>query len=63
MTRQALGDTKEAQTQLRKANEVAESELSDSPAWNRRLTLQLLRKQAESQITPSQNGPDVNSKE
>ncbi len=63
MTEHQLGNTKEAQSQLRKANEVAESELSDSPAWNRRLTLQLLRKEAESQITPPQNNPSVDSKE
>lgn len=63
MTHHALGGTKEAQAQLRKANEIAESELSDSPAWNRRLTLELLRKEAESLITPPQNEPDFDSKE
>jgi len=63
MTRHVLGDTKEAQTQLRKANEIAESELSGSTAWNRKLTLQLLRLEAESQITPPQIDPDVESNE
>src|SRR6056297_2561222 len=63
MTRHALGDTQEAQARLSKANEIAESELSDSPSWNRRLTLELLRKEAESQITPPQNGPNVDSKQ
>jgi hypothetical protein len=63
MTEHYLGNREVSQQHLQKANEIAESELSDSPAWNRRLTLQLLRKEAESQITLPQNEPDVDSKQ
>lgn len=59
MTRHAQGDQTETQTQLRKANEIAESELSGDTSWNRRLTFELLRKESESLVTPSEDDPDV----
>nr|WP_143547803.1 serine/threonine-protein kinase [Rhodopirellula sp. SM50] len=63
MTEHHLGNIEAAQEHLNKANESAEEELANDPAWNRRLTLKLLRKEAESQITPAENGPNVKSNE
>ena len=50
-----LGNAEAAAEQLRNANDSAAKELDDSPAWNRRLTLQLLRKEAEALITPAED--------
>ncbi len=54
MTQQALGNTEEAKTLLAKVNQWTASLLSDEenpPAWNRRLTLDLLRDEAKQAIT------------
>jgi tetratricopeptide (TPR) repeat protein len=49
-----LGRRDEAQTQLRTAVHLTEQELRASltPPWNRRVTLQLLRREAEAMIRP-----------
>lgn len=46
MTEHHLGHSDEAKGHLQKANEIAEAELSKLPPWNRKLTLELLRKEA-----------------
>ena len=50
MTEQHLGNDDAAQEQLKAANTTAEAELAGSPVWNRKLTLQVLREEAESLI-------------
>jgi tetratricopeptide (TPR) repeat protein len=53
MTHQKAGDTEQAQEYLQKANEDTERVLADPqnpPPWNRKLTLELLRKEAESVV-------------
>ncbi len=50
ITEYHLGNQEAAVTQLQKANDLAAKELADSPVWNRKLTLELLRKEAESLI-------------
>ncbi len=55
MTEHELGNSAAAEQQLRQANATAETELAGDPAWNRRLTIELLRKEANGLIDP-QNG-------
>ena len=50
MTEHRRGKTEEAKRHLQTANELAESELATSPVWNRRLTLELLRKEAQQML-------------
>ena len=50
MAHHQLGNSDEAKSWFDKAVERSEEELRDTPAWNRRLTLQLLRKESESLI-------------
>lgn len=50
MTEHHRGHSDEAKGHLQKANEIAAAELAQSPAWNRRLALELLRKEAEALI-------------
>lgn len=50
MTEHYLGHQESAQKHLKSANKSAETELAASPVWNRKLTLVLLRKEAESLI-------------
>jgi len=50
MTEYHLGNDDIARTELQVANGAVIAELPDSPAWNRRLTLELLRDEAESLI-------------
>ncbi|MCP4853390.1 MAG: hypothetical protein GY903_02715 [Fuerstiella sp.] len=50
MTEYRLDRKDDATTSLARANQLAEQELNDTdnpPAWNRKLTLHLLRKEAE----------------
>lgn len=63
MTLQALGDHQAAETALQQASEVADSELSSSPAWNRKLTLELLRREAESRSARQNDDAGVDAKE
>jgi serine/threonine protein kinase/Tfp pilus assembly protein PilF len=54
MTHHALDHTQEARRWLQRANEWTEKELAktdEPPAWNRRLTLELLRTEANALIT------------
>ncbi|MCA9038025.1 MAG: tetratricopeptide repeat protein, partial [Planctomycetaceae bacterium] len=46
MAEHRRGHSDEAKGHLQKANEIADAELSKSPSWNRRLTLELLRSEA-----------------
>lgn len=50
MTEHHLGHADDAQEELTQANASADKELADSPTWNRKLTLELLRKEAEALI-------------
>lgn len=50
MTEEALGNPQVAQAELNTANALAETELSERPAWNRRLTLELLLSETKSLI-------------
>jgi serine/threonine protein kinase/tetratricopeptide (TPR) repeat protein len=47
MTQHALGNQDDANKSLATANALAATELSNSPPWNRKLTLELARKEAE----------------
>jgi serine/threonine protein kinase/tetratricopeptide (TPR) repeat protein len=49
-----LGKTDEAVAQLALANELRQQDLDDGAAWNRQMTLDLLRKEAESLIQPKE---------
>ena len=56
LAEQALERTDAAKQSLAKANELAAAELkneTDPPAWNRKLTLELLRKEAEDSVSPA----------
>ena len=55
MTEHHLGNRDAAPEQLEAANASAEQELAGDPAWNRKLTLQLLRKEAEALIGPAED--------
>ncbi|MFT5327291.1 MAG: tetratricopeptide (TPR) repeat protein, partial [Planctomycetaceae bacterium] len=50
MTQYHLGQQKTGQDLLKTANRSADAELAESPIWNRRLTLELLRQEAETLI-------------
>ena len=50
MAHHRQGNAELARSYLDKATEWAEQEIADKPAWNRKLTLELLRKEAESLI-------------
>ena len=57
LAEQALERTDAAKQSLATANELAAAELeneTDPPAWNRKLTLELLRNEAEALIEPAQ---------
>jgi serine/threonine protein kinase/tetratricopeptide (TPR) repeat protein len=47
MTEHHLGNADAARVQLKIANEQSDKELAESVAWNRRLTIELLRKEAQ----------------
>ena len=58
MAHQKAGDAEQAQQYLQKANEDAERALGDqqnSPPWNRKLTLELLRKEAEGVLSDAKD--------
>jgi tetratricopeptide (TPR) repeat protein len=63
MTQHGLGDQQASTTALQRANEIAESELSDSPTWNRKLTLKLLRREAESLLARQSGDSRLNVSE
>jgi tetratricopeptide (TPR) repeat protein len=50
MTEDALGNHDQAQRQLQLAKKQADAELSDAPPWNRKLTLDLLRREVEARL-------------
>ena len=50
MTEHHLGQADAARIQLRTAHELADKELADSVPWNRRLTIELLRHEAQTLI-------------
>ncbi|XZE17591.1 protein kinase domain-containing protein [Pirellulaceae bacterium SH449] len=50
MTHHHLGDQEASREWLQRANTLADEEVGKSPAWNRRLTIELLRKEAEDLI-------------
>ena len=58
MTEHHLGNSDAAQEHLEDANRQADAELASSPTWNRKLTLELLRKEAKALLgkTPQQSG-------
>ncbi len=58
MTEHHLGHQQAAQDQLRAANEAAGKELAESPRWNRKLTLELLRSEAEALIRKAEERLD-----
>ena len=47
MTEHHLGNADAARMQLKTANELADKELADSIPWNRKLAIELLRKETE----------------
>ncbi len=53
MTEHRLGNTDIAQQHLRNANQATNKELSESPSLIDKLTLELLREEAETLIRPS----------
>ena len=58
MAHQALGHQEDARTWLDKANQWTEQVLGDEeepPSWKRRLTLKLLRDEANGLIRPQDN--------
>jgi hypothetical protein len=62
MTHHRLGNLEEARAALEKANELTKAELADEknpPAWNRRLTLELLQKEAEALLGPAAPASDA----
>jgi hypothetical protein len=58
MAHHQLGHADEAKSWFDKAVERAEQEMQSEPAWNRRLTLRLLRKESESLIRPEEVVPE-----
>ncbi len=50
LTEHHLGQADAARVQLKIANELSDKELSNSFAWNRRLTIELLRQEAQASI-------------
>jgi tetratricopeptide (TPR) repeat protein len=64
MTHQRQGDALEARRWLTKAQKWMEQETQDSrnPAWNRRLTLQLLRREAEQLLAAPATDPGAPAK-
>jgi len=60
MTEQHLGNTEAAKEHLQAANGSAEKELAESPLWNRELTLELLRQEAEGLINASKEEESAN---
>jgi tetratricopeptide (TPR) repeat protein len=50
MTEDALGNHNQARRLLQLANKQADAELLDAPPWNRRLTLDLLRREVEARF-------------
>ena len=50
MTEHHLGNAEAAGTHLKTAHELADKELADSIPWNRKLTIELLRKEAQALI-------------
>ncbi|PHS06951.1 MAG: hypothetical protein COA78_13840 [Blastopirellula sp.] len=58
MTEHHLGHKQAAQDQLQTANDAATKELEDSPVWNRKLTLELLRKEAEALINQAKDSKE-----
>lgn len=52
MSEHHLGNAEAAKEHLRAANETAEVELKQSPPWNRRLTIELLKSEATTLIMP-----------
>jgi len=50
LTEHHLGQADAARIQLRTANELADKEPATSVSWNRRLTIELLRKEAQALI-------------
>ncbi len=61
MAEHHLGNEQAAGRQLEAANESANEELADSPAWSRRLTLELLRNEAEELIGKRKASMSANS--
>ena len=55
-----LGNAEAANEQLRAANESVEKELAETPAWNRKLTLQLLRKEVVELINTDEEKSNTN---
>jgi tetratricopeptide (TPR) repeat protein len=58
MAHHQLGQADEAKSWFDKAVERAEKEMQSEPVWNRRLTLQLLRKESESLINGEEVSPE-----
>lgn len=59
MAHHALGNIQEASQWLRKADEWTDKELNDSEdpvAWNRELTLKMLREEAQALVDPERGG-------
>ena len=50
LTKHHLGQADAARVQLKIAHELSDKELAESAAWNRRLTIELLRKEAQALI-------------
>jgi len=55
MAYHSLGENKRATEQLELANSDAEEELQGNPAWNRKLTLELLRDEAQQLLESESN--------
>ncbi len=55
MTEHHLGNVDAARVQLTTANELADRELAGDPSWKRRLTIELLRKEAQNLISDTKN--------
>jgi len=61
MTEHYLGHQQAAHDQLETANRSAREELAEFPAWNRKLTIELLRDEAEALIGAVDASPTINA--
>ena len=61
MTNQKLGDKAEAKRLLSSAQKAMDEELKTSPTWNRRATLELFRREAETEFSESKIGTSADA--
>ena len=60
MTKQKLGDKAEAKRLLAEAQAAMDEEMRTAPDWNRRVTLEVFRREAEAELSESNAGSSAN---